>query len=90
MSSEQNRESCLLRQLALHQPVGRSRASGLAEPGGQQRTARDNEPRGQRPFTVLGLGRETAGARFPNSRGHGLHLVLARKTIGAAHRCTGP
>jgi hypothetical protein len=35
-----------------------------AEPGEQQRTAGDNEPRGQRPFQSEVLGRESPGPRF--------------------------
>jgi hypothetical protein len=35
-----------------------------AEPGGQQRTAGDNEPRGQQPFGAIDLGCKTAGLGF--------------------------
>jgi hypothetical protein len=53
---------------AAQSPGGPRWGRNSAEPGGQQRTAGDNEPRGQQPFTALGLGRETAGVNFPSTR----------------------
>jgi hypothetical protein len=42
-----------------------------AEPGGQQRTAGDNEPRGQRPFGAIDLGCKSAGVSFHTAEATG-------------------
>jgi hypothetical protein len=53
------------------EPGGPRWGRNSAAPGGQQRTAGDNERRGQRLVTALGLGRETAGLGFHTAEAMG-------------------
>jgi hypothetical protein len=70
ISSKEDRERCVVRQGSSSLGGPRwGRNSG--ELGGQQRTAGDNKPRGQRRFGALGLGRESAGLGFHTAEATG-------------------
>jgi len=65
---------------AAHSRGGPHWGRNSAEPGGQQRTAGDNEPRGQRRFAALDLGRETAGLGFHTAEATGSKPVAPTST----------
>jgi hypothetical protein len=85
-SSTVNRERCVVRRAA-HSRGGPHWGRNWAEPGGQQRTAGDNKPRGQQPFRGEHLGCEIAGPRFHTAEVTGSKPVRPTR---ASDQASGP
>jgi hypothetical protein len=74
--------------LGHHQSTDRRRTGGERPATSRQQPTHDDSKRqGRRHDHSMTAGHNIWRCLRSHGRGHGLHLVLARKTVSAAHRC---